>query len=89
MASSLRNPPLSWCDGFAGTRASTRMYRVARGAIEMLGLWKFPDERPLPIDEVLRLVRERGQVIHEKMLWPVVFTQALFVVRKQEASTHP
>lgn len=64
----------------------TLLYRVARGATEMLGLWKFPDERPLHRDEVLSIVRERGQVIQERVLWPLVFTQALIVVRKQAAS---
>lgn len=64
----------------------TLLYRVARGATELLGLWKFPDERPLRSAEVLAIVRERGQVLQEKLLWPLVFTQALIVVRKQASS---
>ena len=61
----------------------TLLYRVARGLCEIAGLWKFPDERPLERDEVLGIVRDRGHVIHEKLLWPLVFTQHLIVVRKQ------
>ncbi|PYT11524.1 MAG: hypothetical protein DMG59_26130 [Acidobacteria bacterium] len=61
----------------------TLLYRVARGLCEIAGLWKFPDERPLERDEVLGIVRDRGHVIHEKLLWPLVFTQHLIVVPKQ------
>lgn len=63
----------------------TLLYRVARGLCEVAGLWRFPDERPLHRDEVLGTVCERGQVIHEKVLWPTVFTQHLMVVQKRSA----
>ena len=63
----------------------TLLYRAARGLCEMAGLWKFPDERPLERDEVIHTVREHGQVLYEKVLWPLVFTQHLIVVRKQTA----
>jgi putative flippase GtrA len=60
----------------------TLLYRTARGITEMLGLWRFPDERPLENAEVLRTVAERGDVIFEKTLWPLVFTQRFIVARK-------
>jgi glycosyltransferase involved in cell wall biosynthesis/SAM-dependent methyltransferase len=60
----------------------TWLYRVARGICEMLGLWKFPDERPLTRQEVLSTVQEQGTVLFEKTLWPIVFTQHMIVARK-------
>ena len=60
----------------------TWLYRVARAVCEALGLWKFPDERPLNREEVLTTVREEGAVLFEKTLWPLVFTQHMIVVRK-------
>lgn len=64
----------------------TLLYRVARGLCEIAGLWKFPDERPLQRAEVFDAVREEGQVIHEKILWPIIFTQHVMVVRKRLAA---
>lgn len=63
--------------------APTLLYRVARKAIEMAGMWKFPDERPLEPGEVLAAVRERGDVLFERILWPLVLTQYLVVARKR------
>lgn len=59
----------------------TGLYRVARRLCEAAGVWKFPDERPLDPEEVLAVARERGTVVFEKMLWPLVFTQYLIAVR--------
>jgi len=60
----------------------TLPYRVARFLCEILGRWNFPDERPLSRDEVLDVVRERGDLLYEKVLWPLVFTQRIIVVQK-------
>jgi len=48
----------------------------------MLGIWQFPDERPLMPAEVLASVRERGDVLLSKTLWPLILTQTIVVVRK-------
>jgi glycosyltransferase involved in cell wall biosynthesis/SAM-dependent methyltransferase len=61
----------------------TWLYRAARGVTEAVGAWKFPDERPLGRDEVLRAAQERGELQFEKVLWPIVFTQRLMVFRKR------
>lgn len=63
----------------------TILYRVARSVCEIAGLWKFPDERPLDREEVLGVVKDCGQLIHEELLWPLVFTQQLLIVRKYAA----
>ena len=60
----------------------TLLYRVTRGLIEMCGMWKFPDERPLLPGEVLASVRERGEILYRKTLWPQILTQHLIVARK-------
>jgi hypothetical protein len=51
--------------------------------IEMLGMWKFHDERPLEPAEVLEAVRGRGEVVYQKTLWPLILTQHLIVARKR------
>jgi SAM-dependent methyltransferase len=61
--------------------APTLLYRLTRGLSETLGLWQFPDERPLKPPEVLAAVRERGEVLLVKTLWPLILTQTLIVVR--------
>jgi hypothetical protein len=61
----------------------TLLYRATRKFIESIGMWKFPDERPLAPPEVLRSVRERGDVLFEKTLWPLMLTQYFVVARKK------
>lgn len=60
----------------------TLLYRVTRKLIEICGMWKFPDERPLLPDEVLTSIRERGEILYRKTLWPQILTQHLVVARK-------
>jgi len=60
----------------------TWLYVHARSIAERLGKWRFTDERPLTTDEVRDAVKGLGEVVFEKTLWPLVFTQHLMVVRK-------
>ena len=60
----------------------TLLYRITRGLAEMFGMWQFPDERPLKKAEVLAAVSERGDVVMTKILWPLILTQGIVVVRK-------
>lgn len=66
--------------------APTWLYRAARGALEALGIWRFPDERPVLADEVRAAVSGQGEVVFEKVLWPLVLTQRLTVIRKLGAA---
>jgi SAM-dependent methyltransferase len=61
----------------------TRLYRATRAAIEALGMWKFPDERPLDPEEVGSAVRERAEVLWETTLWPLMLTQRVIVAKKR------
>ncbi len=63
----------------------TFLYRVARIVLETLGLWHFHDERPLLPAEVIQTIEQRGSVLYEKTLWPLIFTQHLVVARKAAA----
>jgi SAM-dependent methyltransferase len=63
----------------------TWLYQMARTACETFGLWHFPDERPLKRKEVFDSVTRWGEVVFEKTLWPLVFTQHLMVIRKNES----
>jgi glycosyltransferase involved in cell wall biosynthesis len=61
----------------------TLLYRATRSLIEAVGMWKFPDERPLRAEEVLASVSECGEVLFQKTLWPLMLTQGLIVARAQ------
>jgi hypothetical protein len=61
----------------------TFLYRVSRKISELLGLWMFPDERPLTFDEVLRIVSELGEVLDRKIIWPIFLTQGIVLIRKR------
>ncbi len=60
----------------------TALYRAARSVAELLRAWKFHDERPLQRDEVARAAQRNGVILWQKLLWPIVFTQHLMVIRK-------
>lgn len=62
----------------------TWLYRTARALTESVGLWNFPDERPLRRSEVLASIGGQGRVVFEKTLWPLIFTQHLIVVKKEQ-----
>lgn len=60
----------------------TLLYRATRGILEFLGLWAFPDERPLRFDEVVSAVDGLGEVVERRTLWPLLLTQEMVVFRK-------
>jgi putative flippase GtrA len=62
----------------------TLLYRATRCLIEMIGMWKFPDERPLEPAEVIAAVRDRADVLMQKTLWPLMLTQHMIVARKHQ-----
>jgi putative flippase GtrA len=60
----------------------TLLYRATRALLEAAGLWQFPDERPLQFSEVLDTVKQKGQVLQSRILWPLILTQGVIVARK-------
>ena len=60
----------------------TIFYRIFRTGAEILGLWKFPDEHPVPRARLAALMRDEGlDVIFERTLWSQVLTQAIVAAR--------
>jgi glycosyltransferase involved in cell wall biosynthesis len=58
----------------------TWLYVIARRITEAVGAWRFPDERPLLMGEVLSEVEKYGKVVHTSINWPIVFTQGVVAV---------
>jgi hypothetical protein len=59
----------------------TWLYRMTRGAAEQIGVWKFPDERPLSLQEILASGEGLGTPLLSRTLWPLVLTQQAVVWR--------
>ena len=59
----------------------TLLYRAIRGVAELLGIWKFPDERPLKFAEVLAGAGNKGTLLHQSILWGIGLTQGYMVFR--------
>ena len=53
----------------------TWLYRAVRGAAEAIGVWAFPDERPLRPAEIIAAGEGLGTLRHAATLWPQVLTQ--------------
>ena len=65
----------------------TVFYRAIRGLAEVLGLWQFPDERPIRLDALEGLMRQAGlEVVFGRILWTQLLTQALVVGRPSESA---
>lgn len=67
----------------------TWLYRLARRLAEALRLWRFPDERPLDLAEVLAALEGRGLLVEQDIIWPIVYTQGLVVIKAGAAQTAP
>jgi cyclopropane fatty-acyl-phospholipid synthase-like methyltransferase len=57
------------------------LYRMTRSAAERLGIWQFPDERPLLPQEILRAGEGLGTPLRSSTLWPLVLTQQAIIWR--------
>lgn len=61
----------------------TLQYRVVRFGLELLGLWGFPDERPLDIDEVLKVLKRFSKIEDVRINRKLLATQAVVLARKK------
>jgi cyclopropane fatty-acyl-phospholipid synthase-like methyltransferase len=59
----------------------TFLYNIIRKSAEILGIWKFYDERPLESKEMKDCVKEFGEILSEKILWSTGLTQYAMVVK--------
>lgn len=62
----------------------TALYRSTRFLAELLGTWRFPDERPILPWEVRPQLTAHGKVVFEKTLWPLILTQHMIVAVKNQ-----
>lgn len=60
----------------------TFLYRISRFLSETLGLWIFHDERPITEEEISSAVKDYGTILYSKIIWPILLTQRIVVVRK-------
>jgi len=61
----------------------TILYKSIRGFAEVLGMWQFPDERPLHFDEVLGVTENLGETLHRSILWGIGLTQGFGLFLKK------
>lgn len=61
----------------------TLLYRATRGLLERLGLWNFPDERPLCFAETAATASPLGDLVWRRTLWPLMLSQEMLVFRKR------
>ena len=59
----------------------TWLYRATRTVAEAVGVWAFPDERPLRVADVEAEVLRYGDLLHSSITWGVVLTQGVLVCR--------
>lgn len=57
-------------------------YRIARSISEAFGMWIFHDERPLRRKEVEATTERNGMILEARIIWAIVLTQEMIVVRK-------
>ena len=63
----------------------TFLYRIIRSVAECVGLWSFPDERPLLFNEVLAACRDCGaEVLHTSINWKIGLTQGYVLAKNKE-----
>ncbi len=61
----------------------TLPYRIIRKSAELMGIWAFPDERPLTFDEVNTAIeRCGGKITHQSINWWIGLTQGYVVIEK-------
>lgn len=61
----------------------TPLYRATRGLAELLGIWKFPDERPILRPEAASAIEAHGEILDGSVVWPIFLTQMFLVARKR------
>lgn len=65
----------------------TLSYRIIRRAAEMLGIWRFPDERPIQLEDAVALCAEHGEVITKRLNRAILLTQGIVLARKDKSSS--
>jgi len=64
----------------------TPLYRTVRFLAELFSCWKFPDERPLDLQEVARHLAPECDLQEVCTLWPLILTQQMVIATKRSSS---
>jgi len=60
----------------------TLSYRLIRRTAETLGIWRFPDERPIQLEDAIRLCAEHGEILTKRLNRAILLTQGIVLARK-------
>ena len=60
----------------------TFIYRLIRRAAEALGIWRFPDERPIQLEDAVALCAEHGEIIEKRLNRAILLTQGIVLAKK-------
>ena len=60
----------------------TFSYRLIRRVAEALGIWRFPDERPIQLKDAVALCAEHGEIIEKRLNRAILLTQGIVLARK-------
>ena len=60
----------------------TFSYRLIRRAAEKLGIWRFPDERPIQMEDAVALCAEHGEIIAKRLNRAILLTQGIVLIRR-------
>lgn len=63
----------------------TFLYRFSRRVAELLGIWKFPDEVPMTVDQAIEVCGQYGHILERGILRSTIFTQG-FLLFKADAA---
>ena len=57
-------------------------YRLIRRTAEALGIWRFPDERPIRLEDAVALCAKHGEVLAKRLNRAILLTQGIVLARK-------
>ena len=60
----------------------TFSYRLIRRVAEKLGIWRFPDERPIRLEDAVALCAEHGEILANRLNRAILLTQGIVLARK-------
>lgn len=59
----------------------TFSYRIIRRAAEKLSIWRFPDERPIQLEDAAKLCAEHGELLAKRLNRAILLTQGIILIR--------
>jgi hypothetical protein len=62
----------------------TFLYKITRKLSEILRLWIFHDEQPIPMKKAINVFEKHFDILETKILWPIFLTQGFLVGRKKK-----